>query len=72
MREKENVPAGGGTPTGTGQEKRQGVAAVPHLYFTTPPAQRQAIYKSLRAIAFEVNRIAAIIQLAELETGDDG
>lgn len=71
MREKENVPAGGGTPTGT-KEKRQGVAAVPHLYSTTPPAQRQAIYKSLRAIAFEVNRIAAIIQLAGLETGDDG
>lgn len=43
-----------------------------YVHSTTPPAQSQAIYKSLRAIAFEVNRIAAIIQLAGLETGDDG
>lgn len=41
MSDKRNVPAGGGTPTGTGQEKRQGVAAISYSHCTTAPAQRQ-------------------------------
>lgn len=136
MREKENVPAGGGTPTGTGQEKRQGVAAIPYNYSTTGSLERQplrvsdflgrgpesalhmkelkqllhedsrtirrmieherrnqipivsdnrrgywlaetraeieAFCKSMRARAFEINRTAALVQLAELEAGADG
>lgn len=41
MSVKEKVPAGGGTPTGTGQEKRQGVAAIPCVYSTKNGAERQ-------------------------------
>ena len=40
MREKENVPAGGGTPTGTGQENDL-AGVFPCLDCTTPPVQRQ-------------------------------
>lgn len=40
MSAKEKVPAGGGTPTGTGQEKRQGVAAIPCVYSTKNGADR--------------------------------
>lgn len=40
MREKENVPAGGGTPTGTGQENDL-ADVFPCLDCTTPPVQRQ-------------------------------
>ena len=43
MTDTKNVPAGGGTPTGTGQEKRQGVAAVPCSYFTTGSLERQPL-----------------------------
>ena len=42
-----------------------------YVHFTTSPAQRQAIYKSLLAIAFEVNRIASIILFAGAETDAD-
>ena len=66
MRGKENVPAGGGTPTGT-KEKRQGVAAVPCVHSTTPQAQRQAVSDLL--CAGEQNG-KTLKQLKEILGGD--
>lgn len=42
MSEKKNVPGSAATLTGT-KEKRQGVAAVPCAYSTTPQTQRQVV-----------------------------
>lgn len=41
MSAREKAPAGGGTPTGTEQEKRQGVAAISCNHLTTTTADRQ-------------------------------
>lgn len=42
MREKENVPVGGGAPTGTGQENDL-AGVFPCLNCTTTPAKRQVV-----------------------------
>lgn len=43
MTEKKNVPAGGGTPTGTGTEKAAGQAVISCSHCTTPHPQRQVV-----------------------------
>lgn len=63
--------APGSAATLTGAAGRKSGETAPMSHSTTPPTNRQAIYRSLRAIAFELNRVAALIQIAESEVGGD-
>lgn len=69
MSENEKVPAGGGTPTGTRQEKRQGVAAIPCSYSTTGSLERQPLRVSDLLGAGEENA-QTMKQIRQIYHGD--